>query len=79
MLLSAKRGLSQVGLLDSSLEPKPWVEEWIGQLRRTKPKQGRENFIDLSLEEYLIDPAMHLTRLWNHFSLLFREVDGLGT
>jgi hypothetical protein len=60
-------GLSQVGLLDSSLEPKPWVEEWVGQLRRTKPKQGREDFIDLSLEEYLIDPPKHLTRLWNHF------------
>jgi hypothetical protein len=65
-----KSGLSQVGLLNSSLEPKPWVEEWIGQLRRTQPKQGREDFIDLSLEEYLIDPPMHLTRLWNHFKVL---------
>jgi hypothetical protein len=62
-----KPGLSQVGLLDSSLDPKPWVEEWIGQLLRTKPRRGREDFIDLSLEEYLIDPPMHLTRLWNHF------------
>jgi hypothetical protein len=63
-------GLSQVGLLDSSLEPKPWVEGWIGQLHRTKPKQGREDFIDLSLDEFLIDPPMHLTRLWNHFKVL---------
>jgi hypothetical protein len=62
-----KPGLSQIGLLDSGFEPKPWVEEWIGQLRRTKPKQGREDFIDLSLEEYLTDPPMHLTRLWTHF------------
>jgi hypothetical protein len=62
-----KPGLSQVGLLDCSLDPKPWVEEWIGQLRGTKPKQGREDFIDLSPEEYLINPSMHLTRLWHHF------------
>ncbi len=37
---SMKPNLSQVGLLDCSLEPKPWVEEWIKQLRSTKPKQG---------------------------------------
>ena len=59
--------LAGVGLLDCGLEPKPWVEEWIRQIRGTKPKQEREDFIDLSLEEYLGNPSMHLNRLWNHF------------
>jgi hypothetical protein len=62
-----KPSLSRVGLLDCGLEPKPWVEEWIGQMRSTKPKQGREGFIDLSREEYLGNPSMHLTRLWQPF------------
>jgi hypothetical protein len=60
-------GLAQTGLLDSGLEPKPWVEHWLGQLRSTKAKSGGEGFIDLSSEEYLGNPSMHLTRLWNHF------------
>jgi hypothetical protein len=59
--------LSQVGLLDRGLEPKPWVEEWIRHLRSTKPNRGAEDFIDLSLEEYLANPSMHLNRLWDHF------------
>jgi hypothetical protein len=62
-----KPSLSQVGLLDCRLDPKPWVEEWIRQLRSTKRKQGGDDFIDLSLEEYLGNPSVHLTRLWNHF------------
>ena len=67
---SLKPGLSQVGLLDCGLEPKPWVEEWSKQLRSTKPKQGGNDFIDLSLEEYLENPSMHLSRLWNHYKVL---------
>jgi hypothetical protein len=62
-----KPSLSQVGLLDCRLEPKPWVEEWVRQLRGTKPKQGGDDFIDLSVKEYVDNPSMHLTRLWNHF------------
>lgn len=64
---SMKPSLSQVGLLDCGLEPKPWVEGWIKQVRSTTPKQGGNDFIDLSLEEYLENPLMHLSRLRDHF------------
>ena len=64
---SLKPSLSEVGLLDSGLEPKSWVEEWIKHLKSTASRQGVADFIDLSLEEYLGNPSMHLARLWDHF------------
>jgi hypothetical protein len=64
---SLNPNLSQVGLLDCGLEPKPWALELISHLRSTKPKQREEQFIDLSLDEYFDSPAVHLSRLWNHF------------
>jgi hypothetical protein len=70
MLLSAKYICPVRGVTD--LDPKPWVEEWIKHLGGTKMKPGRENLIDLSLEEYLGNPSTHVSRLWNHFKAMAR-------
>ncbi len=62
-----RSGLEQCGLLDRRLEPKRWVEEWIRKVQRQEPRTNPDDFIDLSREEYLEAPEMHLGRLWDHF------------
>jgi hypothetical protein len=60
-------GLEQCGLLDRDLEPKLWVEDWIREVKRQEPRKNPNEFIDLTEEEYLEEPEMHLRRLWRHF------------
>jgi hypothetical protein len=66
-----RSGLERCGLLNRGLEPKPWVEEWIREVKRQEPLTNPEEFIDVTQEEYLEEPEMHLRRLWSHF----REVN----
>jgi len=60
-------GLERVGLIDQGVEPKEHLETWLKQIRSGKPKDGVNDFIDISKQEYLDDPHTHLPRLWNHF------------
>jgi hypothetical protein len=59
--------LGRAGLLDHHLDPKPRVEEWIKRIKEAEPDGRAYDFIDISREEYLEDPGMHVHRLWNHF------------
>jgi len=60
-------GLEHVGLLNHGLEPKEWVEPLLKEIRTTETRHENNDFIDLSPEEYLVDPQTHLFRLWDHF------------
>jgi hypothetical protein len=60
-------GLERVGLVDQGLEPKAWVEPWIKQVRAAASEAKVVHFIDVDPQEYMDDPQMHLSRLWNHF------------
>ena len=60
-------GLERVGLIDQGLEPKEHVETWLKEIRSGKPRDGINDFIDISKQEYLDDPHTHLPRLWGHF------------
>ncbi|MCG2774848.1 MAG: hypothetical protein L6406_04125 [Desulfobacterales bacterium] len=60
-------GLERVGLLGQDLEPKEWVEPLLKEIRTTETRHEVNDFIDLSPEEYLVDPQTHLFRLWEHF------------
>ena len=60
-------GLEHVGLLDSRLEPKEHVEAWFRDLLSCQSGEEIDDFIDISLYEYLTNPDMHLPRLWEHF------------
>jgi len=62
-----ENGLEHVGLLDNHMEPKFHVETWITELLSSQPGKRIEDFIDMSLDEYLKGPNMHLPRLWEHF------------
>lgn len=59
--------LGKAGLLDHHLDPKPRMEEWIKRFKETEPGRRAYDFVDISREEYLEDPGMHVHRLWNHF------------
>jgi hypothetical protein len=61
------RGLEQSGLLDLHLNPKAWVEDWLQEMKEAGTAKKAGDFIDLSEEEYLQDPEMHFSRLWDHF------------
>ena len=61
------RGLERIGLLDQGMEPKEHVETWLKEIGSGKPKDGINDFIDISKQEYLDDPHTHLPRLWDHF------------
>jgi hypothetical protein len=52
-------GLENLALLDVGLEPKGWVEPWLAEARSDAGREDNEAFIDLSVEEYLRDPANH--------------------
>jgi hypothetical protein len=60
-------GLEQIALLDQGQEPKEWVERLLEVVRSSELRQRRNDFIDISPEEYLADPHTHLPRLWDHF------------
>jgi hypothetical protein len=63
-----RNGLERAGLLDQRGEPKEYVEDWLNGIHSIKPKEGLNDFIDISVDEYLDDPQTHFTRLWNRFS-----------
>ncbi len=60
-------GLERVGLLDYSCEPKEWVEAFIEGISSSEPIEKAEDFIDIGRDEYLEEPQVHLSRLWDHF------------
>ncbi len=62
-----KPGLEQAGLLDWGLEPKDRTQGWIEQIFKEEAGRGTLEFVDVSREEYLEDPEIHLTRLWDYF------------
>jgi hypothetical protein len=64
---SVRPDLERSGLMDHGLEPKPWVEGWIRELLADRAGKGAMDFIDISADEYLENPGMHLFRLWEHF------------
>ena len=64
---SLKPGLTRTGLLDPGFEPKKHTEEWIKTARVAEVGGHGSEFIDISREEYLDNPAMHLARLYDHF------------
>jgi hypothetical protein len=59
--------LRHVGLLDQHMEPKEHVEVWLSEMRKTTTHGQNDDFIDISLEEYLANPDGHIGRLWDHF------------
>jgi hypothetical protein len=59
--------LRHIGLLDQHLEPKDHVEMLQSELSVTDPQDHNDDFIDISVKEYLADPRNHLRRLWGHF------------
>ncbi|MFC1864118.1 hypothetical protein ACFL1Z_09240 [Thermodesulfobacteriota bacterium] len=60
-------GLGKIGLLDYGMEPKEHVEAWLDKTGDTQTGDEGFDFIDLSYEEYSLDPQTHLPRLWDHF------------
>ena len=62
-----RAGLDHSGLLHPDLEPVEGAEEWLRAARAAEPGGERMEFIDIGREEYLSDPALHVTRLWDHF------------
>lgn len=63
--------LGKAGLLDHRLDPKPWVEQWVKAIKGANPSKKALDFIDVSIEEYMEEPGMHVLRLWNHFKTAF--------
>ncbi|RJR31239.1 MAG: hypothetical protein C4576_32095 [Desulfobacteraceae bacterium] len=64
---TSREGLSRTGLLDPGMEPRRHAEEWVRAARAAEKGGMSSDFIDISKEEYLTDPAMHIDRLWDHF------------
>jgi len=62
-----RSGLERVALIDHGPEPKEQVETWLKEIRSGRPRDGINDFIDISKQEYLDDPHTHLPRLWDHF------------
>jgi hypothetical protein len=61
-----RNSLVQVGLLNHGMEPKNWVELLLKEMRTIDIGCEDNDFIDLSPEEYLLEPQTHLFRLWEH-------------
>jgi len=62
-----RTNLERTGLLDQRVEPKENVEDWINEVHSIKPDEAINDFIDITVEEYLADPQIHFHRLWDHF------------
>jgi len=60
-------GLERIGLLHQGMEPKEHVETWLKDIQSGEPRDGGDDFIDISPKEYMANPHTHLPRLWNHF------------
>jgi hypothetical protein len=64
---SMRSGLESAGLLGYDLAPKEGEGPWLREVLSIEPSEVRDDFIDISPEEYLADPATHFSRLWDHF------------
>jgi len=73
-----QNGLEHVGLLNNRMEPKDHVETWFRELLSSRPGEKIEDFIDISSDEYLNDPVVHLPRLWEHFKESCGVYPGIG-
>lgn len=62
-----RTNLERTGLLDQRVEPKENVEDWLNEVHSIKPDEAINDFIDISVEEYLANPQTHFHRLWDHF------------
>ena len=61
----------RTGLLDRGGEPKEAAEPLVKALNSGAGSLIKDDFIDLSRDEYRNDPATHLSRLWDHFREYF--------
>jgi len=59
--------LDKVGLLNHHLDPKPWAEQCLKEMKLPGPVESASSFIDVGREEYEENPEMHLIRLWERF------------
>lgn len=59
--------LSDISLLDASLEPKGPVQTLLRKICSSTPEVKSLDFIDISRKEYMEDPVTHFNRLWDHF------------
>ena len=64
---SLRNGLESAGLLNWDVTPKPLLADWLKEALSDEPSKPDDDFIDISLDEYLADPATHFPRLWDHF------------
>jgi hypothetical protein len=60
-------GLERLGLIDGRLEPKEEIESLLEGIGTIAPRDDIYDFIDISKQEYLDNPDIHLSRLWDHF------------
>lgn len=59
------QAFTRLGLLDHTLEPFDWLEPLMENKQTPEPDL---DFIDIDTSEFRIDPALHLERLFNHWS-----------
>jgi hypothetical protein len=59
--------LGRAGLLNYQLDPKPWSEACIKDMKNSGTNEKAYDFIDVSRDEYAENPEMHVLRLWDHF------------
>jgi len=62
-----RSGLERIGLLDQGMEPKGQVERWLEDIGSIEPRDNVYDFIDIGKQEYLDDPHIHLSRLWDYY------------
>jgi hypothetical protein len=62
-----ENGLEHVGLLDNRMEPKDHIDTWFRELLSSSSEERIEDLIDISQDEYLVNPDMQLPRMWEHF------------
>jgi hypothetical protein len=62
-----RAGIEEIGLLDRGIEPKEHVETWLENIGSIEPRDDIYDFIDISKQEYLDNPHIRLSRLWDHF------------
>ena len=60
-------GLERSAVLDRGMEPMVWAEPLLAKVRAMEAREEAFDFIDLSPQEYMADPPVHLSRLFDHF------------
>lgn len=60
-------GLSRSGLLNHRAEPKEKLIPLLDALKTSGLSEWEPGFLDISQDEYVDQPKMHLSRLWDHF------------